>query len=130
MNNVVEELKKVKVFYVSTIKDNKPRLRPFSSVTEFEGHVYLCTGNFKEFYQQVKENPNIEICAMYDGPFWLRVSGTLVEDNRLEVQEAMLNDPTGPKGIYEAGDGKFVTFRLDNIKAFKNSFQGSVEIKE
>ena len=55
MNKVVEELKKVKVFYIATIKDNEPRVRPFGSVMEFENNAYLCSGNFKEFYQQVKK---------------------------------------------------------------------------
>ena len=33
---------------------------------------------------------------MYDGGTWLRVSATLIEDNRIEVQQAVLDDPTGP----------------------------------
>lgn len=59
---------------------------------------------------------------MYPDFDWLRVTATLEEDNRKEVQQAMLADETGPKGIYEAGDGKFVTFKLTNIKATKYSF--------
>ena len=123
MNKVVGELKKVKVFYIATIKDNEPRVRPFGSVMEFENNAYLCSGNFKEFYQQVKNNPHVELCGMYDdGTSWLRVRATLIEDNRIEVQKAMLNDPTGPKGLYEAGDGKFVTFKLLDIHATKYNF--------
>ena len=33
---------------------------------------------------------------MYDGGTWLRVTATLIEDNRNEVQQAVLDDPTGP----------------------------------
>ena len=122
MNRIVEELKKTQVLYVATVDNNKPRVRPFSSVTEFEGEAYLCSGNFKEFYQQIKNNPEVEICGMRNQTSWLRVRATLVEDNRKEVQEAILNDPTGPKGLYEPGDGKFVTFRLTNISAVIHSF--------
>ena len=39
---------------------------------------------------------NIELWGMYDGGTWLRVSATLIEDNRIEVQQAVLDDPTGP----------------------------------
>ena len=42
--------------------------------------------------------------------------------DRIEVQQAMLDDPTGPKGLYEAGDGKFVTFKLKDVKATKYGF--------
>ena len=123
MNKIVEELKKVGVFYVATIDGDQPRVRPFSSVTEFEGNAYLCSGNFKPFYKQITANPRVELCGMYkDGTSWLRVSAKLEEDDRVEVQEAVLADPTGPKGLYTAGDGRFVTFRLTEIRAVKSSF--------
>ena len=37
MNHIVEELKRLKVFYVATIEGDQPRVRPFSSVAEYEG---------------------------------------------------------------------------------------------
>ncbi|MDF2952591.1 MAG: hypothetical protein K0S18_2174 [Anaerocolumna sp.] len=43
MNRLVEEMKKVGVFYVSTIDGDQPRVRPFSSVCDFEGKTYICT---------------------------------------------------------------------------------------
>ncbi len=125
-------MKKVKVFYVATVEGDQPRVRPFSSVAEFEGKVYICSGNFKEFYRQIKADNKIELSGMYpDGTSWLRVSATAVEDNRLEVQQAVLSDPTGPSMLYKAGDGRFVTFRLENIAAKKSSFFAPPEeIKE
>ena len=122
MNKVVEELKKVKVFYIATIDEDRARVRPFGSITEFEGNAYICTGNFKDVYKQICKNPKIEISGMADDYTWLRVCATCVEDNRIEVQKAILDDPTGPKGLYEAGDGRFVTFLLTDIKATKHSF--------
>lgn len=130
MNKIVNELKQVKVFYIATIDNDQPRVRPFGSILEYEGEAYICSGNFKEFYKQVKANPKVELCGMYPDFDWLRASATLVEDNRLEVQQAMLDDETGPKGLYQAGDGRFATFKLTNIKATKYSFRNApVEIK-
>lgn len=131
MNKVVEELKKVGVFYIATIENDQPRVRPFSSVAEFEGNVYICCGNHKEIYKQISANPKIELCGMYDGGTWLRVSAVAVEDNRVEVQQTVLDDPTGPKQLYKAGDGRFVTYRLTEIKALKYNFYAAPEkIKE
>ena len=127
MNRIVEELKKAGVFYISTIDGKFPRVRPFSSVTEFEGNAYICSGNFKEFYKQIKLNPNIEICGSFNNGTWLRISACCEEDNRLEVQQAMLADPTGPSMLYKAGDGRFVTFKLNNIVATKYSFTSAPE---
>ena len=68
---------------------------------------------------------------MYDGGTWLRVSATLIEDNRIEVQQAVLDDPAGPSQLYKAGDERFATFKLTGIKAVKFNFYSALEeIKE
>lgn len=127
MNKVVEELKKVKIFYIATVEDDQPRVRPFSSIAEFEGNAYLCTGKHKEIYSQISKNPKIELSGMYDGGTWLRVSATLELDERVEAQEAVLNDPTGPSQLYKPNDGKFVVYKLTNVKAFKYNFYAAPE---
>lgn len=131
MNKVVEELKKVKIFYIATMESDQPRVRPFSSVAEFEGHAYLCTGKHKDIYNQISKNPKVELSGMYDGGTWLRVTATLVEDDRIEAQEAVLSDPTGPSQLYKPNDGRLVVYRLTNVKALKfNFYAAPEEIKE
>ena len=127
MNKVVEELKKVKVFYIATVENDQPRVRPFSSIAEYEGNAYICCGNHKEIYKKLSKNPKIELCGMYDGGTWLRVSAVAVEDNRKEVQQAVLDDQTGPKQLYTAGDGRFVTYKLTEVKALKYNFYAAPE---
>lgn len=122
MNRIVEELKKVGVFYIATEENDQPRVRPFGSVTEFENAAYICCGNFKEVYKQLSSDRKIELCGMYDATSWLRVAAIVEEDDRIEVQKAILADPTGPKGLYEAGDGRLATFKLTNVSACKYSF--------
>jgi len=127
MNKVVEELKKVNIFYIATVEDDQPRVRPFSSIAEFEGNAYLCTGKHKEIYSQISKNPKIELSGMYDGGTWLRVSATLELDERVEAQEAVLNDPTGPSQLYKPNDGRFVVYKLTNVKALKYNFYAAPE---
>ena len=127
MNRVVEELKKVKIFYIATVEDDQPRVRPFSSIAEFEGNAYICTGNQKEIYSQISKNPKVELSGMYDGGTWLRVSATLELDERVEAQEAVLNDPTGPSQLYKPNDGRFVVYKLTNVKALKYNFYAAPE---
>ena len=131
MNNIVAELKKVKVFFVATIEGNEPKVRPFSSVAEFEDHAYICTGRHKDTYRQLSANTHVELCGMYDGGTWLRVAAKVVEDNRIEAEQAVLDDPTGPSQLYKAGDGRFAVFKLADVKAFKyNFYSAPEEIKE
>jgi uncharacterized pyridoxamine 5'-phosphate oxidase family protein len=130
MNRIVEEVKKVGVFYIATIDDNKPRVRPFSSVTEFENNMYICTNNTKDVYKQIMKNNNIELSGMSKDGSWIRVSGKAIKDERKIAKEAMLNDETGPKSLYKVDDGIFEVFKIEDIKCIKYSFNSEPEVIE
>ena len=131
MNKIAQELRKTGVFYVGTIEGNQARVRPFSSVTEFEGNLYLCTNNQKEVYKQIMANPQIEICGMQKGGTWIRITGKAVRDDRDEARKNMLEDPTGPSNLYTLGDGLFEVLRIENAKCIQYSMTSEpVEIKE
>jgi Uncharacterized conserved protein len=119
---LVDELKNTGVFYVATAEGDQPRVRPFSSVTEFEGNAYICTNNTKKVYAQIMQDAKVEISGMAKDGTWLRVQAVLVRDDRDEARKAMLEDPTGPKTLYTIGDGIFEVFKLTQIKALKYSF--------
>jgi uncharacterized pyridoxamine 5'-phosphate oxidase family protein len=127
MNRLVEEMKKVGVFYVSTIDGDQPRVRPFSSVCDFEGKTYICTNNTKECYKQIIASPKVEISGMGKDGTWIRVSGKLVRDDRDEARAAMLNDPTGPSNLYTVGDGIFEVFYIEDASCIKYSFTSAPE---
>ncbi len=131
MNRIVDELRKTGVFYVSTIDGDTSRVRPFSSVTEFEGNLYICTNNTKNVYKQIMANPKIEICGMEKDGTWIRINGTAQRDDRDEARKAMLEDPTGPSNLYKLGDGIFEVLRIDNAKCTKYSMTSDpVEIEK
>lgn len=128
MNQIVQELKNVGTFFVGTIEGSQPRVRPFSSVTEFEGNVYLCTNNTKAVYGQLMSNPKVEICGTGKDGTWIRVAGEMMRDDRDEARAAMLADPTGPSNLYKLGDGIFEVFCLKNAVCTKYSFTGKPEV--
>lgn len=128
MNHIVEELKKIGTFYVATVDGDQPHVRPFSSVTEYEGKVYLCTNNTKEVYKQMTANPKTEITGMGKDGTWIRIVGTLVRDDRDEARAAMLADPTGPSNLYKLGDGIFEVLYLSHAVCTKYSFTDKPQI--
>lgn len=130
MNKIVEALKSVGVFYLATAEGDQPRVRPFGSVTEFEGSVYICTNNTKACYAQIMSNPKIELCGMDKKGGWLRLSATAVRDDRDAARAAMLKDPTGPSRLYSLGDGIFEVLRLENIRCTRYSFSAAPETIE
>ena len=56
VKEVLQFLEDAKVFYVSTVDGNKPRVRPFSGIHEFEGKLYMPTSNKKKVFAQMMEN--------------------------------------------------------------------------
>ena len=130
MNKIVEELKKTGVFYVATMDGDQPRVRPFSSLTEIDGKLYICTNNQKDCYKQMTANPKIEICGMAKDGSWLRISGKAVRDDRDEARKAMLEDPTGPSNLYTLGDGIFEVLRVEDAVCTKYSFTSAPEVIE
>ena len=91
MEQVEKFLKEADVYYLATMEGDQPRVRPFGTAHIFEGKLYIQTGKVKGVYKQLKENPKAEICACIKDQ-WLRVSGELIEDDRREARQSMLDD--------------------------------------
>ena len=95
MENQLEKitafLKEVKTYYLATADGDQPRVRPFGTAHIFEDKLYIQTGKSKDVSKQIHANPNVEICA-FDGNDWLRICGKLVEDDRIEARQSMLDD--------------------------------------
>ena len=116
MNEVYKYLKECGVYYLSTIENNQPRVRPFGTIDLFEDKLYIQTGKIKNVANQMKENPNIEICAMHKGS-WIRVSAKAILDERIEAQEHMLESYPSLKKQYQAGDGNTEVYYLKDVTA-------------
>ena len=121
MQRVIDFLKSAGVYYLATIDGDQPKVRPFGTVNLFEGKLYIQTGKVKDVSKQLHANPNAEICAFKDGQ-WIRVSGKLVEDARIEAQVSMLDSYPDLKGMYTAGDGNTEVFYFEDATAVIASF--------
>ena len=121
MERVEKFLKEAETYYLATMDGNQPRVRPFGTAHIFEGKLYIQTGKVKSVYKQLKENPNVEVCACMNGK-WLRVSGELVEDDRREARKSMLDDYTSLRAMYSEDDGNTAVFYFQNATAVFSSF--------
>ena len=128
MNKIAEALKTAGTFFVATVDGDQPRVRPFSSVCEFEGNAYLCTNNTKNCYAQMMANSRAELCGLNPDGTWVRIQCRLVRDNRDEARAAMLADPTGPSQLYTLGDGLCEVLRIEDAVCTKYSFTAAPEV--
>ena len=124
MNKIYQELKKVGVFYISTMDQDQPRVRPFGVVSYYDEKCYFCTNNTKEVYKQLILNPKIEITALYphEGECWMRLQAKAVRDNRREARIAMLQENPQLRQMYSEDDGIFEVFYLEDAHCIKYSF--------
>ena len=126
MEKVLKFLKEAETYYLATIDGDQARVRPFGTVHEFEGKLYIQTGKVKDVSKQIHKNPKVEICAFKDGD-WLRVAGTLVEDDRIEARQSMLDAYPSLQGMYKADDGNTEVFYFKDATATFSSFTGAPE---
>lgn len=121
MKEVYEFLKQAGTYYLATVEGNQPRVRPFGTIDIFEDKLYIQTGKKKDVAKQLKANPKAEICAFKDG-VWLRVSGTLVEDDRREAKKHMLDNYPSLRSMYNEDDGNTLVLYFKDATAVFSSF--------
>lgn len=114
-------------WYLATVEDGQPRVRPFGAQMVYNGKIYIQTSNQKKVYAQLKANPRFEICAMIDGGRWMRLYGKAVEDETREAKVAMLEANPGLKRMYSPDDGKTAVFYLEDATADFCSFTAPTE---
>ena len=129
MKRVYDFLKKAEIYYLATVEGDQPRVRPFGTVNEFEGKLYIQTGRVKPTSRQLAENPKVELCAFKDGS-WIRVACELVEDDRFESKKSMLDAYPNLRHMYDENDGNTQVFYMKNAVATISSFCGAPIIIE
>lgn len=121
MKEVYDFLKKCGTYFLATVEDDQPRVRPFGTIDLFDGELTFQTGKVKPVSKQLHANPKVEICAFHEGT-WLRIAAEAIEDERIEAAEHMLAGYPSLQSSYKPGDGNCEVFKLVNAKATFSSF--------
>ncbi|MBO4430450.1 MAG: pyridoxamine 5'-phosphate oxidase family protein [Bacteroidaceae bacterium] len=123
MQEVQAFLKECNAFFIATVDGDQPHVRPFGVSEIIDGRLYIMTGKVKDVYKQMAANGKFEICAMKpSGSEWLRICGTLVNDETLSVKEEFLNRNEGLKSMYKADDDNMAVLYITNGSARFCSF--------
>ena len=121
MERVCAFLREAKNYYLATVNDGKPELRPFGTANIYNGKLYIQTGKRKAVSKQIEKNPFVAICAVIGGD-WLRISCELVEDDDREARVSMLDAYPELKSMYSPDDGNSEVWYLRNATATVYSF--------
>ncbi len=122
MEEVCKFLQEAGTYYLATEEGDQPRVRPFGTALIYEDRLYIQTGKGKKVAAQIAANPKVELCAMKGGE-WIRVACTLVEDDRYEAQEALLDANPSLREMYTSGpEGNNLVFYMKDATATIASF--------
>ena len=127
MERVVKFLKDAEVYYLATVEGDQPRVRPFGTAHIFEGKLYIQTGKVKDVSKQLLANPKVEICAFKNGE-WIRIAGELIEDDRVEARQSLLDAYPSLQKMYAADDGNTQVFYFRNATATISAFTHEPEV--
>ncbi|MBR6142994.1 MAG: pyridoxamine 5'-phosphate oxidase family protein, partial [Treponema sp.] len=61
MKSVYDFIKACETYYLATVEDGQPRVRPFGTINIFEGKLYIQTGKSKDVSKQIQANPKVEL---------------------------------------------------------------------
>jgi uncharacterized pyridoxamine 5'-phosphate oxidase family protein len=128
MQEVHDFIKNCGYYFLATADGDQPRVRPFGTITIFEGKLYFQTGKVKNVSKQISRNPKIEICA-YDGKEkWIRVQAIAVNDDRREVKKFMLDIYPQLQSRYSPDDDNTQALYLQNVTAIIYTTSGETKI--
>ena len=121
MKEVQEFLKECGIYYLATVEGDQARVRPFGTAEIFEDHLYIQTGKKKDVFKQIENNPKVEICGFKDGK-WIRVSGKLVLDDRVEAKKDMLDKNPNLRNMYDENDDNTAVLYFESGRVIISSF--------
>ena len=129
MERTLKFLKDAGTYYLATVDGDQPRVRPFGTINEYNGKLYIQTGKKKDVSKQLHKNPKAEICA-FNGGTWVRIACELIEDDSREARKAMLDAYPDLRGMYSEDDGNTEVFCLKNATATFSSFTNAPEVEK
>lgn len=127
MQRVYEFIKKCNVYYLATVEEDQPRVRPFGTIDIFNGRLYIQTGKVKSVSKQLQANPKAELCC-FAGDKWLRVAGKLISDDSVEAKKHMLDSYPNLRGMYDENDDNTEVLYFEDATATFSSFAAAPEV--
>jgi uncharacterized pyridoxamine 5'-phosphate oxidase family protein len=128
MSKIGEFLKETGVFFLATEDGNQPKIRPLGAYLEMDEKILFGVGDFKNVYNQMQINPQVEIAACKPNGHWLRYTGTAVFETDEKYAEAMLDAAPQLRNIYNEQTGhKLKVFHIENAVAVDIAVMGEGE---
>lgn len=115
MKEIMSYLQECNNFFLATVENDKPFVRPISVLCEHNDKLYFVSSNHKLVYNQIKANENVEICGMNTHGSWIRINGKVVEDESREARIAIMDsDIDVISSVYSKEDDVMPAFYFES----------------
>src|SRR5512145_302112 len=120
------------VCFIATMDGDQPRVRGFLAVLFDDGSIYFTTGTMKRVYDQLVENPKVELCfASRDFRKTLRISGKIeIVDDRAKKKQLLDERDYLRHFGGKVDDPRFKLLRLSKGKAHFWTIEQNMREKE
>ncbi|WP_295619439.1 pyridoxamine 5'-phosphate oxidase family protein [uncultured Methanobrevibacter sp.] len=123
---VEEFMTEAQVFFLATVDGDKPKNRPLGFHLLKDGKIYFGVGDHKDVYNQMDENPNVEIVALVETDF-LRYYGKAVFEETDDFANAVVAESEFLQSIYNDETGfKLAIFHLEEATAEIRDITGKI----
>ena len=118
MSKAYDFVKHCECFYVATMNNEFPAVRPFGAIMEVNDKIYIATHDGNEVHKQLRANGHIQIIAKKrDTREWLRSTGIAEECNDVELKKRFMEEcPILIKHYGEATSKHYLMFKVTASK--------------
>ena len=118
MSRAYDFIKECGYFYVLTINGDFPAGRPFGSIYEQDGKLFLCTGDSNFVHGQLRQNGNIQILAKKEGTReWLRITGKAEECTDFATKKMVYEECPGVRNhVSDPADPHYLVFSVQVLE--------------
>jgi uncharacterized pyridoxamine 5'-phosphate oxidase family protein len=120
MERIIEFLNKNKIGQFTTIKNGNIVMRLFNMIFYKLGKFYFGTGNNKDVYRQLNEDPTASFAVVGENMQWLRLSGKIKFVDDCKLKESMFEEVPALSSVYGSAESEI-------FKAFY-FYEGSISL--
>ena len=126
MQPILDFLQVNPVQFLATVGlDGKPKVRPFQFMLEDGGRLWFCTGNKKDVYAELQQQPWLELSAFSPENVWLRLAAKVVFADDGAIKNRIVAQNELVRSIYKTGDNPgFAVFYLAEVLTTLSDFSG------
>lgn len=127
MSRISDFLTEAGVFFLATVDNGQPKLRPLGAHIEADGKVMFGVGEFKDVYKQLRAEPRVEIAACKSNGHWLRYTGKAVFEDDSRYAQQMISSAHLEEIYNEKTGNKLAVFHLEDATAVDIAVMGKGE---